>query len=413
MKLIHLNHSDIDGGAARAAYRIHNALLKEKVDSKMWVNLSISGDWTVESPFRKFEKVANFFKPHISNQLTKLLKTKNSVIHSPSIFSSRWIKEINKSDADIIHLHWIQQEMLSISDIKKIRKPIVWTLHDMWAFCGAEHYTYDERWKKGYTKNNRPNYEKGFDLNLWTWKRKKKFWRKPLQLTSPSNWLASCARESELMRSWPIEVIPHPINSKKWRNFDKNIARKNLNLPSNIPLLLFGAIDGGNDPRKGFNLLLEAINHLKENKNFEDLQLVVFGQRKPKKLPVFNYPVHFMGHLYDDLSLSNLYSSADVMIVPSRQEAFGQTALEANSCGTPVVAFDIGGLSDIVEHKKTGFLAKPFNTISLSDGISWSLNMRHNKEFKNYIIEKTKSQFSEKKVAKNYIKLYQKILGKL
>ena len=128
----------------------------------MWVNVKRSNDLSVKQPSSKIDQFLNLSRHRlIKYTLNKLLKTKNAIIHSPSFLPSSWVRHINNSDVDIVNLHWIQFEMLSISDIVKIEKPIVWTLHDMWAFCGAEHYTNDERWKEGYQKYNRPNYESG------------------------------------------------------------------------------------------------------------------------------------------------------------------------------------------------------------------------------------------------------------
>lgn len=412
MKIIHINHSDLNGGAARATYRIHQALLKKNLNSKMLVNESSSGDWTVEYPTKKIEKAVNMIKPHIAFHFNKLLKTENKIIHSPALFSSNLVKKINISDAEIIHLHWFQQEMLSISDLSKIKKPIVWTLHDMWAFCGAEHYTTDKRWQNGYNKKNRPKYEKGFDLNLWTWNRKKKYWKNPLQIVSPSKWLNHCVTQSNLMQSWSVKTIPHPIDMKIWKSINKNIARENLNLPKDIPLILFGAIAGSDDPRKGFDLLVEALRIYKKNNCNKNLELVVFGQKTPKNSQSLPYPVHYMGHLYDDLSLCNLYNAADTMIVPSRQEAFGLTAQEANACGTPVIAFQVGGLNEIVDHKKTGYLAKSFDVKDLSNGLDWVLTIEDKLNFKNAIIEITRNKFSENIIANNYIELYQQVIKK-
>ena len=138
MKIVHLNYLDINGGAARAVYRINNSLLKKGINSRMWVNKATSGNWSVEEPTSKIDKILNEIRPRLINySLVKMLKTENKIIHSPSVLSSRWVKHVNNSDADIVHLHWIQNEMLSIKDIPRIKKPIVWTLHDMWAFCGA------------------------------------------------------------------------------------------------------------------------------------------------------------------------------------------------------------------------------------------------------------------------------------
>ena len=413
MHIIHLNHSDIIGGAARAAYRIHHSLLKNDVNSQMWVNKANSDDRTVKKPISKITKLLNELRPRLINYtLGKILKTKNKIIHSPSVLSSKWVKDINNSDADIVHLHWIQNEMISIKDISKIKKPIVWTLHDMWAFCGAEHYTNDNRWREGYYKNNRPNYESGFDLNRWTWQRKKKYWNKPIQIVTSSRWLANCVSESALMGNWQVSVIPYPIDTNRWKPLDKKVVRKLLNLPQNIPLVLFGAMDGGVDPRKGFDLLLNALKHLKVVKNMNGLELIVFGQSQPKFLAEMGFSTHFMGHLDDDLSLQRVYSAADAMVVPSRLEAFGQTALESQVCGTPVISFNIGGLTDIIEHQKTGYLAKAFDIKDLANGISWVLDHSDTKKLGNNARELAAKKFLEKKISLDYIKVYQNLLNK-
>ena len=164
MKVLHLNHSDIKGGAARAAYRIHRAIRASGIDSRMWVNVAASGDWTVQGPTSNLAKAFKLIRPYLGFPLQKLLRTGNPIIHSPAFLPSRWPELINSSDFDLVHLHWVQFEMLSIADIARITKPLVWTLHDMWAFCGAEHYTTDFRWRDGYCRDNRPPYERGFDL---------------------------------------------------------------------------------------------------------------------------------------------------------------------------------------------------------------------------------------------------------
>ena len=374
LKVLHLNHSDKSGGASRAAYRIHQALRHSGIDSQMLVNSAVSGDWTVHGPSSKWVKALVRMRPYFAILLRKLHRTQNPVIHSPSLAPSRWPNRLNASDADVVHLHWVQNEMLSVEDIGRIRKPIVWTLHDMWAFCGAEHYTTDFRWRDGYHSDNRPEHELGFDLNRMTWHRKRKHWRRSLQIVCPSKWLADCVRGSALMGDWPVTVIPNTVDTTRWQPIDKYIARQLLGLPQDCPLLLFGAIGGGSDPRKGVDLLLEALAKLSLNEStLQGLRLIVFGQDEPKSLPKLGFPVHYTGHLHDDLTLRVLYSSVDVMVVPSRQEAFGQTASEAHACGTPVVAFNCGGLPDIVEDRVTGALADPFDPTSLAEAILWVL----------------------------------------
>ena len=271
------------------------------------------------------------------------------------------IVTVNFSDFDIVHLHWIQHETLSIRDINKINKPIVWTLHDMWAFSGAEHLCWDDRWREGYLKTNRPLHEKGFDLNRWTWERKKKYWKKPIQIVTPSNWLGNCVTKSSLMKNWPVSVIHNPIDINFWKPQDRTISRKELGLPKDIPLLLFGAIYGEKEFHKGFDLLINSLKKLERNKYFEKLGLVFFGSYDQKKLPKLNFPTHYMNYINDDSKLCMLYSACDALVIPSRQDNLPNNGIEAHSCGTPVVAFNIGGLSDIVDHKQTGYLANPFD----------------------------------------------------
>ncbi len=410
MKVKLLNHSDINGGAARAAYRIHHALRDSGVDSTMWVNQATAGDWTVEGPTRKLGKIVARIRPQIADIITKTLRTENPIIHSPAIFPAHWVKRINQSDADVVHLHWVAGEMLSMADIGRIDKPIVWTLHDMWAFCGAEHVAWDERWREGYRRDNRPAHELGFDLNRWTWKRKQKHWKRPIQIVTPSRWLACCVRESALMRDWPVSVIPNCLDTDRWKPMEQTLARELLGLPADMPLVLFGSFGANASHHKGFDLLTDALRHLRGV--ISELELVVFGQLAPRKPPDLGFPIHYIGHLHDDLSLRALYSATDAVVVPSRQEAFGQTASEAQACGTPVVAFNIGGLPDIVRHLRTGYLAKAFETEDLAAGIRWIFQHSDKAKLRNSARKYAVQFFNPKVVAKQYRAIYDKVSPK-
>ena len=412
MKVIHLSYNDISDGAARAAYRIHKSLQYSNIDSSMMVIEKKSDDFSVINSTKKFNRILNKTRPYLSRILVKTLKTQNPIIHSPQILPSDLISKINNSDTDIINLHWIQNEMLSVKDIIKIKKPIVWTLHDMWAFCGAEHYTEDNRWHEGYYSYNRPSYESGFDLNKWTWQRKFKYWKKPLHIVTPSRWLSACVSKSKLMKNWPVSIIPYPIDKLKWKPIEKKIARKILDIPPDVHLILFGALGGAKDPRKGFDLLFDALQKLKLKNNFQNLELLIFGEDRPKHEMKFGFKTHYTGHLYDDLSLSIIYSAADVMVIPSRQDNLPNTGIESHACGTPVVSFNATGLPDIIEHLKTGYLAEAFDTDDLANGISWTLDPSNlNKLSKNARLRAT-TKFSEKNVSKLYLDIYNVILNK-
>ncbi len=407
MKVIHLSNSDI-GGAGRATLRIHKSLLEIGVNSEMWVNVSRSKEKKVLQNNNKIKNFLILLRRFTKIPIIKLLKTKNQILHSPSILPSSWITKINSSNADIINLHWIQHEMLSISDISKIKKPIVWTLHDMWGFCGAEHISWDNRWQDGYRNNNRPAYESGFDLNKWTWLRKIKYWKNPIQIITPSAWLTKCVKKSKLMQSWPCKTIPNVINTDFWKPEDKYLSRQVLNLPKKDFILAFGSFNANQEYHKGFDLLLEALQKI-QKENLIKFHLIIFGQKKTQKKIILNFPLHNFGYL-DDMKLKKLYSAVDAVVVPSRLESFGQVASEASSCKTPVISFNTSGLKDIIIHGVTGYLAKQFDTEDLSYGIKWVLENSENKRLGHNARKHVINNFSSNLVAKKYLEIYQEVL---
>lgn len=408
MKICHINHTDHYTGGARAAYRIHQSLMSSGLASQMYVNQSSTGDWSVRVPERAaIGSLFNKSRTLFAEIPKRFFYTPSYTQHTASYVPSDWPGLINDSEFDVVNLHWVY-EMMSIEDIAKIRKPLIWTLHDMWAFCGAEHYTDDFRWKDGYYHHNRPSNESGFDLNRWVWMRKRKAWKRPVHIVTPSRWLGSCVKESKLMEGWPVSVIPNPIDTTLWKPVEKTLARKILNIPQDVPFLLFGANGGGRNPIKGYDKLLEALELLKGEIN--GLELIVFGQHAPEKSNENGYSIYYSGHLYDNLSLVLLYSAADAMVVPSRIEAFGQTASEAQSCGTPVIAFNTSGLTDIVNHKKTGYLAKAFDAEDLARGIKWVLsdNSGYDDLCRN-ARQKAVQDYDFDVVSRQYLRLYESI----
>ncbi|MGD0830836.1 MAG: glycosyltransferase family 4 protein [Terracidiphilus sp.] len=408
MKVAQVSYSDIDGGAARATYRIHHALRQQGIDSQMHVVAANAGDWTVHKAGSTGSNTINSLRNFLGASSIKVLGTQNKVLHSTAILSSRWPRRLNHSGADVIHLQWAQGEMMSIADIGRLQQPVVWTLHDMWGFCGAEHYTEDSRWRDGYLSSNRPSHESGIDLNRWTWQRKLRQWRRPMHIVAPSCWLADCARQSVIMREWPVTVIPNAIDTEAWRPIDKILARKLLGLPVEGPLLLFGATYGTRTPRKGFDLLHDALNLL--HSEIPGLELVVLGQLAPREPLNLGFPVHYTGHLHDDISLNLYYSAADAVIVPSRQDNLPNSGVEALACGSPVVAFNTGGLPDIVEHKKTGYLAQPFDSQDLAHGIRWVLDGADRRALLSAESRKTAvARFAYPVIAEKYLQLYKAV----
>ena len=411
MKITHLSNSDIIGGAGIASYRIHKALLKRGYNSKFYANNKHSGDDSVYGPINQCNKLATIIRPQIIKPLKKLLVSNNKIVHSLGIIPSAWPKRLNKSDTDLVHLHWVQNEMMSIEDIGNIKKPIVMHMHDMWPFCGAEHLSYDSRWEKGYLKRNRPKSESGIDLNRYIWNLKRKHWKKPFFIISPSDWMANCVKRSKLMHSWPCKVIPNCIDTTRWKPINKSYSRKLLNLPDNNPILLFGTYNSNNQYHKGIDLLKKVLKVLKTKKI--DLNLVIFGQHKSENIEDFGFPTFYVGKLKDSYSLKALYNSSDILIVPSRIESFCNTAAEAHACGVPVVSFKVGGLTDIISHKKTGYLADSFNIKDFSHGIVWVLEqLLLNNKLNIAARKKALNLWDYSIIANHYQDAYQEILEK-
>ncbi|MGT2453015.1 glycosyltransferase family 4 protein [Cupriavidus basilensis] len=409
LSILKLNHSDIFGGAARAAYRIQGALQAAGVDVRMQVVKKHSDDWVVSSRPGILPRIRGIAGGAVGELTSRLLGPKDSTLRSPAILPSGIVRSINRSSVDIVHLHWICGEMLSIEELGRINKPVVWTIHDMWAFCGAEHYTSELRWQNGYAKVPRQAGGSAIDWDRWVWQRKRRAWKAPFHIVSPSHWLATCVRDSTLMGEWPVTVIPNALDLETWQPVDQRVARGLLKLPLEKKIVVFGAIGGGRDERKGIDLLLQALNIL--DVGTDEIELVVFGQSQPKEPVKLKYKTHYLGHVHDDLTLRCIYSAGDAMVIPSRQENLPNTGLESMACGTPVVSFNIGGLPDIVCHQRNGWLAKPFDVDDLARGIKWVIEDEARSNVLRMAAEEKAKEYSYSNIAQRYGALYRSILN--
>lgn len=412
MKTLHINTYDIEGGAARAVYRLHKALLSIDIDSQMLVQSKTSDDFTILTETGRLRKILTRFNPHIDSIPTRFYKNRIGTLFSPASYSfGHVIDKINKINPDIVHLHWVCGGMITIEDIAKIKAPIVWTLHDNWAFAGGCHIMWDCNKYQDKCGNcfvlgsNSTN-----DLSNKVFKRKEKTFQNIDKLTiiGVSNWLKNCSEKSYLLNDRKHYSIGNPIDTNIFKPFDKEKARELWNLPKNKKLVLFGAMSATSDKNKGFKELSDAISKMVKTL---DIEFVIFGSSRPQNAPDFGFKIHYLGKLADDVSLVTLYSAVDVMVVPSIQEAFGQTASEAMSCGTPVVAFGATGLLDIVDHKINGYLAQPYCATDLKTGIEWIVNNENYNELCKNARKKTISEFDSKVVANKYINLYKEILS--
>jgi glycosyltransferase involved in cell wall biosynthesis len=413
-KALFLNTFDKEGGAAIAAYRILDGVRKHTdCNAEMLVNRKGSTPYFVHGAESGFELLKAVFR----NPLEKLAllpypKREKVIFSSALVPNYRLFREIININPDILHLHWINAGFFRLEQLKKIKKPIVWTLHDMWAFTGGCHYS------GGCDKyashcGNCPvlNSKKQKDLAFNTFKNKQNLFKNlNLTLVCPSKWLTECAGKSELFKNNRIINIPYGLNLELFRPIEKNMARKLLNLPLERKLILFGALNSLEDERKGSKYLFESLKIL-ENEFSEDVELVIFGADKPEKPLEIKFITHYTGTVKDEITLALLYSACDVMAVPSKEDNLPNTALEATCCGTPVVTFNIGGLPDIVDHKNNGWLAKPFEAKELAEGIKWilSLNQSEYTQISINARKKAEENFDIRAIATKYYDLYNEL----
>ncbi|MDC1038960.1 glycosyltransferase family 4 protein [Candidatus Thioglobus sp.] len=403
----------MNGGAARAAYRLHRSLLEQGIDSQMLVQDKIGDDSTVIGPDSKFTKLLAKVRPTIDSLPVKFYRESAKSLFSPSWLGFNSIsKKINDLNPDIVHLHWICGGMLRIEDLSTIKAPIVWSLHDMWPFTDGLHYCEDT---SSYIK------ERGKSRALWSnnsgslsrkvFKRKQNTYKKlnNLHIVGLSSWINNCSMSSTLLKEKKHINLPNPINANIFKPLDKSASKYIFNLPTDKKLVLFGAMDATTDPRKGFDELVKSLERLDRN----DVELIVFGSSKPKEKSQIStrFKINYIGQLSDDVSLTILYNAVDVMVVPSLQENLSNSIMESLSCGVPVVAFDIGGNKDMVTHMKNGYLATPFDTQDLKNGINFILNHKNYNSISNNARNIVLQDFDSKIVSTRYIELYKSILN--
>lgn len=372
MKILHLTTSFVQQSAG---YRLHRGLINLGLDSHVLVGFKGVEDPTVhyEASFWT-DKTAHL--KNLADQLpVRLYPKRTGLIFSPSIIPTRTISKINKLNPSVVHLHWICSGFIRIEELKKIKKPIIWTLHDSWAFTGGCHIPYTcEKYHEDCGKCPTLSSKNEYDLSRLILLRKKKSWQNlEIIIVTPSTWLHNCAKNSTLFSNSRVELIPNGIDITKFKPIDKNLARNQLSLPKTKKIILFGAVNSTSDPNKGFKYLKDSLYYLKKQKALENVDLVIFGG-KSIDLNNLGLKIHSTGKIYQDDTLALLYSAADVFVVPSLSENLPNTILESLACGTPCVAFNIGGIPDLIDHKNNGYLASPFNSIDFATGIKWILH---------------------------------------
>ena len=311
---------------------------------------------------------------------------------------------------DVIHLHWICNDWMNVATLGRLRQPVVWTCHDMWPMTGGCHYSGS---CDGYTgrcgrcpvlHSNSDD-----DISRRVWKRKAQVLRgSNFTLVCPSTWMANCARSSSLFRSARIETIPNGISLQSFRPLNKRAAREVLGLPPDKQIVLFGAWE--NAPRKGLHLLIAALQDLWREGWRDKLELATFGFDKPADGLDSGVRTNYLGRLNDPLSLAVVYSAADVYAVPSMDENLPTTAIEAIACGIPCVGFRTGGVPDIIEHRKNGYVAEPYDASDLARGIAWVLESEERRcRLGQRGRKKAEAEFSNERCAERHLKLYREL----
>ncbi|MBL1210354.1 glycosyltransferase family 4 protein [Geminocystis sp. GBBB08] len=426
MKITHLSTFDIAGGAARATYRLHEGLLKIGEESQILSLYKTSSDNHVleykphQSENNLDSIYCNYIQNHyINNNRTSISNTLFSLGYSgvnvnklPSIINS-----------DILNLHWITSGFLSpltIKNLLDLGKPVVWTLHDMWPFTGGCHYTAGCQGYENNCLNCLQLSEDIFQLPHHLLQEKIEFFNHPnLVIVTPSQWLAECAKKSQVFRHNRIEVIPYSLNTHVFKPLNKKEAKKILNLNSDDIILLVGAVIG-KEKRKGFIELINSLKICQNNHQFSELinnnrlKICCFGELNEAFKGLGGIEVISLGNIKSDEKLSLIYSAADVFILPSLEDNFPNTMLESMSCSTPVIAFNIGGIPDLIEDEISGMIV-PYNNIQLmSAKIIQLINDRPlcesmGKKSREIIINNYELSIQ----ANNYQKLYQELMNSL
>lgn len=369
--ILHINFSDIDGGAAIAAFRHHSLMRTNGINSNMLV-------------WKKSLNDPNVFAFKRGKLRTLFYKAINKILISYYSFYGAWSwnhfgfdlsKEKIVKDADIIILHWVNFYTISLSSLEKIiktGKPVFWFMHDMWAITGGCHYSlecskYTSECHECYLMHNKNGSKKFKDISYGQFYEKLNKLKKydNLRFITPSNWLANCVRRSAIFKNHAVTTIRNVIYTSLFCCRDLHESRKRLNLPDNKKLILFGA-DYISNVYKGFNHLADALNCLND-----EFECVCYGNSDDRIINSIKLKVHCLGKINNTDKLINLYNACDVMVCASIADNYPNVVMEAMACGLPCVGFNTGGIPEQIDHKINGYITEINNSEELIKGIQW------------------------------------------
>ena len=364
MKILIVTYSDSQGGAAKALFRIASHLRRFGHDARMLVESRNSDAAFVEAPSGAWWSAWGTVRRYLARAVIATATGSRAADRSLGIFPGGLADVINASDADVVMLGWVGDETLSITEIANIRKPLLWRFSDMWPITGTEHYV-DAAAFRRYTVAGLAASDVAGDLDARVFRHKRGQWQVAPTAIVPSHWLADCVTASAIGALWPLQVIPTPVDMELYRPLDRVAARRSLDLPADRSLLIFSALAADRDPRKGEDLLVGALQLLDPVRD----ACIVVGRHPGAPRIECPLPVIDVGVVGDERRMAALYAAADVAVLPSRLDNLPQVGLEAQACGCPIVAFDIGGMRDVVESGVTGLLVTPFAVDGLAAAI--------------------------------------------
>jgi len=403
IRVTHITYSDNKGGAAIAVQRLNHCLRNNKeIFSKIYCinkNQPFS-DTLISNLFSKFFFLScRIFEICIR----KTIYFNSKTIHSFNLFSTNINKKIKKFNPHIVHLHYLGSNTISLKDIYLLNKPLVWTFHDMWPILDTEHLNYSGI----KTKNN---FIANF-INKKIRNQKKKYFKRKITIVAPSRWMKKEVLKSNFFINQKLHVVPNPIDIKLWKNI--NLNNKSFN-HFKKKITIGYCVSGIDQFHKGYDLFKKILFNLEKKLKFK-IRLICFGDKRFKNLNFYSDKIEVISYpqLKDEKELIEIYSSIDLLLVTSRVESFCQVASEAMSCSVPVVAFKVGGLIDLIQHNKTGWLVEKFNTKKFAVIVNSYINNYSNqikikKNCRNYVV----MNLDYKNIQKKYEKIYREVLEK-
>jgi len=418
MKVVILNTSERTGGAAIAANRLMKALINSGIEAKALVLNKQTGNENVSSIqsslFNRLLTKFNFLWERwvifVYNRFTRKNLFRVSIANTGFDLSKHPLVK----DADIIHIHWINQGFLSLRGLGKLfemGKPVFWTMHDMWACTGVCHHARECDKYQTQCHNcfylNKPGHN---DLSHQVFNKKKTIYQSgKIIFITCSRWLKSNAEKSALLSGQKIFSIPNPIDTSLFRPINKSLCREKFSLPNNKKLILFGAVKIS-DERKGIHYLIDAIEIISKQSKAENLELIIFGNSNMDLSKISTLKVNYLNFLSNEEDINAMYNAADVYVTPSLEENLPNTIMESLACGTPCVGFNVGGIPEMIDHTVNGYVAEYESAEDLAAGILWVLDNSEKLNLPDACMKKVQNCYTNDRVADQYIQLFKDLL---